>query len=252
MLEQEERGQAHDLRLAREQPQQQAGQPDRLLAQRRAGAVLGDAHRVALVEDEVDHRRHGGEPFAALDGARRRERHVRGGDARLRARDALLHGGFGDEEGAGNLRDRKPRDDAQRERDLVRRRQPGMAAHEQQPQDVVAVVGLVEAIDQRRLRVGEVGDELLCRQRLLARLPAYAIDGRVLADHDEPGGGIARRTVPRPGLQRAQARLLVGLLRRVEVAKIAQQRCDRLGAGRGERRADPVLRGHVASFPGLK
>ena len=63
------------------------------------------------------------EPFGALDRARRLERHVGRGDARLGPRDALLHGAFADQEGARDLLDRQARDDAQRQRDLLGRRQ---------------------------------------------------------------------------------------------------------------------------------
>ena len=46
----------------------------------------------------------------------------------------------------------RPRDDAQRQRDLLRRRQVGMAADEQQPQDVVAVVARRRAARPARSR----------------------------------------------------------------------------------------------------
>jgi len=128
---------------------------------------------------------------------------------------------LGYQESAGDLRDRETRDDAQRKRDLLRRRQIRMAAHEQEPQDVVAVVGFVNTVRESLLGIREVGDQFLLRQRPLARLLAYAVDGRVLADHDEPGGGVARRAVLGPGLQRAQACLLERFLSRIEVAEIA-------------------------------
>ena len=67
----------------------------------------------------------------------------------------------------------------------------------------------------------------------------------VAADEDQPGGGIARRPVLRPVLQRPQAGVLEGLLGRVEIAEIAQQRADRLGPGRGQRRVDPGEFGHA-------
>ena len=71
-----------------------------------------------------------------------------------------------DQERARDLRDRQPRDDAQRQRDLLRRRQLGMAADEQQPQHVVAIVGLVEPLGELRLHVVEIGELLLVGQRL--------------------------------------------------------------------------------------
>ena len=144
----------------------------------------------------------------------------------------------------------RPRDDAQRQRDLLGRRQLGMAADEQQPQDVVAVVRPVEPLGQRRLGVVQVGDRRLVGQRHLLGAAAHIVDGGVAADEDQPGGGIARRAVLRPGLQRPQAGLLEGLLGGVEIAEIAQQGAHRLGAGRGQRRVDPGQVGHAAGALG--
>jgi hypothetical protein len=126
-----------------------------------------------------------------------------------------------------------------------------MAADEEEPEDVVAIIGLVDALDQRRFGVRQVRQRLLRRQRPLARLPADAVDAGVAADHDEPGGGVARRAVARPGLQGAQAGFLKGFLGGVEVAKVAQQRRDRLGPGPGQDRADPAGVGHGGGAPGL-
>ena len=67
VLQQQQGGEPHDLGLGRKQPQQQPREPDRLLAQRRAHMRLAAARRIALVEDEVDHGRHRGEAFGALD-----------------------------------------------------------------------------------------------------------------------------------------------------------------------------------------
>ncbi len=69
-------------------------------------------------------------------------------------------------------------------------------------------------------------------------------DGEVAPDQDEPGGGIARRTVFRPGLERPQAGVLHRLLRGVEVAEIAHQGRQRARPRRGERAADPIELGH--------
>ena len=57
----------------------------------------------------------------------------------------------------------------------------------------------------------------------LGSLPAWLAQGFELFEIDR-GGGIARRAVLRPILQRAQARILKRLFRRIEIAKIAQQR----------------------------
>ena len=145
---------------------------------------------------------------------------------------------------------RQARDDAQRERDLLRRRQIGMAADEQQPQDIVAVMRAVEPFGELLLGVVEIGDRLVLGQRLLLAAAADLVDRDIAPDHDQPGRGIARRAVLRPALQRPQAGVLEGLLGGVEIAEIAQQRADRLGTRRGQRGIDPGGVGHVVTSPG--
>ena len=112
MLQQHERGQTHDFGLALKQAEQQARQANGFLAQGLANFGSVAARRIALVEDQVDHRTNRGEPLAALDCARRLERHIGVGDAGLGASDALLHRGFGDQEGARDLLHREAGDDA--------------------------------------------------------------------------------------------------------------------------------------------
>ncbi len=154
MLQQHEGRQAHDLGLGREEAEQQAGEPDRLLRQRLAHgrAIPIAAGGVALVEQEIDHGGHRGQPLGALEGARRLEGHLGLGDAALGPGDALLHGALADQEGAGDLRHGEAGDDAQGERDLLGRRQLGMAADEEQAQDVVAVLRPVEPLGDGALR----------------------------------------------------------------------------------------------------
>ena len=250
MLEQKEGGETHDLRLGLEQAQQQSRQPDGLVAKRRAHMRRAAARRIALVEQQIDHGSDGAQSFGALGCARRLERHLRLRNPALRPGDALLHGHLAHQEGARDLRDRQARHDAQRERDLLGGREIGMAADEQQPQDVIAIVPIVEAFDQRDLGVVQIRHELLGGERLLLAPAPRAVDCDVAPDEDEPGGRVARRAVLRPGLERPQARFLKRLFGDVEVAKIAQQRRDRLRTGGGQRRIDPCDIGHVAAPPG--
>src|SRR5262245_56919239 len=56
VLEQEQRREPQQLGIAREEPQQEAREPDRLLAERRANESVTARRRVALVEEQVDHR----------------------------------------------------------------------------------------------------------------------------------------------------------------------------------------------------
>jgi hypothetical protein len=193
----------------------------------------------------------GGEALAALHRARRFERHAGLRDAGFGAGDALLHRGLADQERPRDLFDAEARDDAQRQRDLLRRRQIGMAADEQQPQNVVAVMRTVEPFGQRLLGVVEIGDRLVLRQRLLLAIPPDVIDRDIASDHDQPGRRVARRTVLRPAFQCAQAGVLERFLGGVEIAEIAQQRADRLGTRRGQRGIDPGGVGHVLMLPGF-
>ena len=73
-----------------------------------------------------------------------------------------------------------------------------MAADEEEPKDVVAIVGPVDPLGDDGLGVGQVRDDRFGWQRLLSALAARRVDRGVLADHDEPGGRVVRRTVLGP------------------------------------------------------
>ena len=217
-----------------------------------ARAAVGHARRIAFVEDEVDHGGDSGEALGSRHGARRLEGDIGLGDAGFGAGDALLHRRFAHEEGARNLLNRETRDDAKRKGDLLGRRQLGMAADEEEPEDVVAIVGPVDALDDDGLGVGKVRDDRLGRQRLLPALAARRVDRGVLADHDQPGGRVARRTVLRPNLERSETGFLECLLRRIEILKVAEQRRHRLGARGRQNSFGPHGVDHGATFPALK
>ena len=77
------------LRLVGRQLRQDPPQPQRLVAQRRPHPVLARGGGVALVEDEVDHLQHRGQPRRQLVPARHLERHARPASASAsRARSA--------------------------------------------------------------------------------------------------------------------------------------------------------------------
>ena len=82
-----------------------------------------------------------------------------------------------------------------------------MAADEQQPQDVVAIVRAVEPLGQRGLGVVEVGDRLLVRQR---RLPAAAGARRRSRRCGRPGS--ARRPDRAAGRSAARSSARAGRL----------------------------------------
>jgi hypothetical protein len=64
---------------------------------------------------------------------------------------------------ARDVLDGQTRDDPQRERDLLRRGQFRVAAYKHQPQQVIAVVCVVELVDDRGLFVLRPGERILLR-----------------------------------------------------------------------------------------
>jgi hypothetical protein len=121
---------------------------------------------VALVEDEIDHRADDREPFRALGRIGRLEWHARLGDAGLRTGDALFHCAVADEKCAGDLLHGQTGDDPQRQCNLLCGRQVRMAADEEQPQDIVAIVGIVQPLGDIAFGVSCVGDQLFVWQCL--------------------------------------------------------------------------------------
>src|SRR5258708_3938673 len=107
----------------------------------------------------------------------------------------------------------------------------------------------VQTLDQIRLRLLQIGNELAGRQRLALAPPTDIVERHIAPDKDEPGGGIARWPVHRPILQCAQARFLERLFGPIEIAEIAQQCAKRLGTGGSQRRIDPGDIAHLTPLP---
>ena len=123
-----------------------------------------------------------------------------------------------------------------------------MAAHEQQPQQIVAVMRVVQPLHQRRLDIIQVRQLFFRRQRIVPGAPPHAVERCIATDHDQPRRRIARWTVARPMRQRAQGGFLERLLGGVEVAEIAQQRADGLGPGGRQCGLDPARIAHAAEL----
>src|SRR5690606_1060747 len=97
-------------------------------------------------------------------------------------------------------------------------------------------------------RVAEVGNRGILRQFGVAAVAAHRVELGIAPDEDEPGGGVARRPLDRPGLHGAQAGFLKGFFRPVEIAEIAQERAHHLRAGAYQCGLDPgQVRHAVAS-----
>ena len=223
-----------------------AGQPDRLageLAALQAGAGGG---RVALVEDEVEHVQHGAQPVDPVRARRQGERRAGGPDERLAAADALRHRRLGDQEGAGDLRRGEAADRAQGQRDLRRRRERGVAAHEQQGERVVLLGG--------RRRAGRRRDPVL-RPRL-RRVGVLALPARVLAarlvghaprrDGDQPGARALGEPVRGPLRRGRQERLLDGVLAGVEPAVAPDEHAEDLRRELAQQVLDAGVGAHIS------
>jgi hypothetical protein len=200
-----------DLRLVGHQRGQHAPEPGRL-----GGEV--DAPAVALVEDQVHDRQHGGQPLGQDLVGRDREGDPRLADLDLGPRQAALHRLRRDEERVGDLLGRQAAERAQRQRDLRLGRQRGMAAREDELQALVGDRRRVHVVLHRGLGHGE--QPRLRGERALAAQP---VDRAVARGGHQPGAGVVGRAGPRPALRRHREGLLDGLLGEVEVAEEADQ-----------------------------
>ncbi len=203
VLQEHERCEPEHLRLRRKQPEEDPGQTDGLVAQRDAHVGAAARRRVPLVEEEVEDGGHGRQALRAFRRTRRLEGDLLRGDAVLGPRDPLLHRDVAHQERAGDLGNGEAADDPQREGDLLRGGELRVAAHEEQSEEVVAVVRVVELLGERALGVAQVGQRHLPWQLALLFAPSHAVERGVAADEDEPRHGVARRAVFRPALERA-------------------------------------------------
>ncbi len=105
----------------------------------------------------------------------------------------------------------------------------GSQQHEQEAKDVVAIMRIIQPVRHLGFGIAEIRDLVLVGQLLLARFAPRTVERNVAADQNEPGSRITRRAVGGPGLERPEAGLLERLLGRIEVAEVAQERCNRLG-----------------------
>lgn len=90
-----------------------------------------------------------------------------------------------------------------------------------QPQDIVAVMGVIEPVGDIFLRIGKIGKRRLFWQRLVPRPFADLVDTAIAPDKDQPCGRIARRPLVRPCANCPEAGFLKRLFRRVEITEIA-------------------------------
>ena len=184
--------------------QEQPRQPYGFVAQRHAHLLVTAARRITLVEDQIQHGGNRGEPFGPFDCARRLEGNLGFGHARFGAGNTLFHGAFADQKRAGDLLYRKPGHHPQRQRDLLHRWQIGMAADEQEPQHVIAIMRTVEPLGDIAFSVAEIGNPIIGRQRRALVASARLVETDIAPDQHQPRDRIARRSVDGPVLECAQ------------------------------------------------
>jgi len=244
--QQHQREQAGHLAVVRQQVVDGAGEPDRLARELRALKVRARRRRVALVEDQVQDVQHGVEPLRALVLRRGSERRAGGLDALLGAADPLGHRRLGDEERAGDLRRRQAADRAQRERDLGRGRERGVAAEEQQRERVVLLLGEPRVRGRRDRLVGRNAR----RGRVLAppaRGLAAQLVGQAPRGHGhQPRTGMLRQAVGGPRDGRGEQRLLHGVLGEVEAPEAADEDAEDLRREPAQQVLDARVRRHIS------
>ena len=242
VVEEHQREQPGRLRLVGQQQVDDPGEPDRLRREVLAHDRVARGRGVALVEDQVEHREHGGEPVRERVGRRLGERDARHADLVLRAHQPLRHGRLGEQQRAGDLGHGQAADQPQRQRDLGLERQRRVAAGEDEAEPLVG--------DHRLVLAGQVAHrvlELAREQRLLVaqrRLAPQPVDRAALGRGEDPRGRGGRHAVARPAVQRDGVRVLHGLLGAVDVpaeraredrhraAELGPERpCDRVGRG---------------------
>ena len=175
---------------------------------------------VALVEDEVDDRQHGGEAVREQVLGWDAERNAGRLDLALGAHEPLRHRRLGDEERARDLVGRQTSERPQRQRDLRVERERRVAAREDQ---LEPLVGNGRVVHRVLHGLGDVEQPVFAASVRSRRIRSIA---RFRAVVEQPCAGVRGRTGARPALGGDRERLLRGLLGEVEVAEEADQRGD--------------------------
>ena len=188
---------------------EQAVKADRLVADFLAHQFLAAGGLVAFVEQQVERLQHAVQPARQFLAGGNLEGNLRLADFLFGAGQALGDGGIGGQKGAADFRDAETAKGLQRERDLRFRGNQRMAADEHHAQAVVGdfLVGEQRLRPARGFGAIHQADDFgfLVAENFLA---ADDVEREVAGGAHDPGGGILRHAVERPGLQRAGERFL--------------------------------------------
>src|SRR6185437_10320446 len=216
LVQQEQCQQAEDLGLARHQPVQQPGKRHCLGGQVTAGGLPTRAGQVALVEDQVHHGQHLGQPVSELVGVGNAQVSACGTQRLARPQQPLGHGRLSGQEGGRDLGRGQAADGAQGKRDLRLARQRGMAAGEDHAEQfVVGRLGLGAGIGGGRRQQGQL--------LLTGPGPAQPVDRLAPGGGGQPAARVGRRRVP-PVLEGLDERVLDGVRGQPDVADPRGQR----------------------------
>ena len=213
--QQHHRQQAVDLGLVWHELGQRPAEPQRL-----GHELVTPAAAVALVEDQVDDREHGGDAVGQQVVGRHPERDAGRADLVLGPDQALGHGLLGHEERTRDLRRGQAAQRAQGQRHLGVGGQRRVAAGEDELQALVGEGGLVHGVLGG---LGHLQQPRLGRQGAVA---ADAVGGSVARRGHQPRARVAGRAIARPAVGGDGKRLLRGFLGDVEVAEEADQRSE--------------------------
>ena len=191
---------------------------------------------VALGEDQVHHPQHGVQPLRQVGRAGRPQRDARLPDLPLGPDQPLGHGRFRHQERGRDLGRAQPAHRAQRQRHPDRRVQGRMAAGEDQAELVVGQRQLRPAREPPGPGAGRRRAPGLGFPPGPALVPPDPVHGLVPGHADQPGPRAGRDPGGRPLRQRRRARVLHGVLTRLQVAQ---------EAGEGGHRGPPVRAGTV-------
>src|SRR5712692_4118893 len=202
---------------------QEGGQPDGLLAQVPADRLLVMRRQVALIEKEVKHRVYAGEPRAQGIKWRRLKAGRNLTQPFAGTRQALVHVCFAGEQPQRDFRG------AESAQNLQRQNQPGfpgngvVAADEEHPEQVVPHLAPEIGCRRELVPCGTVVGCLLQYPESTGFSPQVP-DQAVVGHPVEPGTGVFRKTLVRPGLERRHEGALDGVLGDFQMLESGQAR----------------------------
>jgi hypothetical protein len=191
-LDLHEGDQAVDFGFLRGEFGEDAAEAEGVFAEGGADEVVSGGGGVALVEDEVDDFEDGGEAGGELGAARDFEGDVFFGEGAFGADDALSDGGFGGEEGAGDLSGGEAAEETEGEGGAGLGGEDGVTGDEDEAEEVVSD-GVVEGGVEVRHGLFECG-EVACQVFVFTLgdgVAAEEIDGAAFGGGGEPCAGFS-------------------------------------------------------------